>query len=129
MLAFSEFKRNFQALVEAQGYEDEVCLLYLRDALPKDLDYLMVGVTKMGVAWERLEDRYGDRQLRVRALYDKLLKVDLRGKEYERLERLHFEVENACVMAAQLGADQTPRKPTSAYYRSFWRLFQPTFMQ
>ena len=77
--------------------------MYLRQALPRELDYLMVGVREMGVAWQRLEDRYGDVQLQVRALYDHLATVDLRGKEYERLERLHFEVENSSQMALQLG--------------------------
>ena len=40
----------------------------------------------------------------IRALYDQLCNVELRGKEFERLERLHFEVENSCQMAEQLGA-------------------------
>merc|ERR1711867_287493 len=104
LLSFSEFKRNFQALVEGQGYQEEVCLLYLKDALPKSIDYLLVGVRQMKVAWERLNDRYGDERLRVRALYDQLLKLELRGREYERLERLHFEVENTCQMAEHMGA-------------------------
>merc|ERR1711867_241414 len=72
--------------------------------LRKELDYLMVGVRRLSVALERLEDRYGDVQLQIRALYDQLSNIELRGKEYERLERLHFEVENACEMALQLGA-------------------------
>ena len=57
-LKFSEFRRCFGALVEKQGYEEEVCLMYLRQALPRELDYLMVGVREMAVAWQRLEDRY-----------------------------------------------------------------------
>merc|ERR1711867_271960 len=74
--------------------------------LRKELDYLMVGVRKMSVALERLEDRYGDVQLQIRALYDQLSNIELKGKEYERLERLHFEVENACEMAEQLEAGE-----------------------
>ena len=38
-------------------------------------------------------------------MYEQLSKIELRGKEYERLERLYFEVENACQMAEQLGAE------------------------
>ena len=56
LLQFSEFKRNFVALVEQQGYSDDVCLMYLKQALPKELDYLMVGVRLMSVAWQRPED-------------------------------------------------------------------------
>ena len=31
LLSYSEFKRNFQTLVVRQGYEEEVCILYLKD--------------------------------------------------------------------------------------------------
>ena len=86
LLSFSEFKRNFQALVERQGYEEEVCLLYLKDALPKSLDYLLVGARDMQTAWGRLTDRYGDDRLRIRALYDQLMKLELKGREFERLD-------------------------------------------
>merc|ERR1711867_117972 len=79
---------------------------YLKNAIPKSLDYLMVGVRDVKTAWERLYDRFGDDRLRVRALYDQLLKLELKGKEYERLERLYFEVENSCKMAEQMGAGE-----------------------
>ena len=99
LLSYSEFKRNFKALVEEPGYPEEACVLYLKDALPKSLDYLMVGVRQMEVAWSRLDDR-----LRVRALYEQLMKLELKGREYEGLERMYFEVENTCQMAEQMGA-------------------------
>ena len=60
LLEFSTFKQNFEALVVDQGYKDEVCLLFLKQAIPDHLHYLLTGLKKMSEAWERLEYRYGD---------------------------------------------------------------------
>ena len=55
-------------------------------------------------AWERLDNRYGDTHQRTLALYEKLVKVELRGKDHEKIEKLHYEVEAACLMLEQTGS-------------------------
>ena len=57
----------------------------------------------MDVIWQRLDDRYGNTHQRTLAIYEKLAKVDLRGRDYERVERLHQEVEWANYMLEQTG--------------------------
>ena len=84
--------------------QDKVLLIYLQDALPKEYVYLLTGVDTMEEAWTRLEDRFGDSNQRVLAIYSKLAALDLKGKEYERLERMHFEVEHAVSLMSSAGA-------------------------
>ena len=104
VVSYPEWRRQFQALMRGQNFQDEVMLIYLKDALPKEARYVIDGVATMERAWERIEDRYGDSQHRVLLIYEKLAKLDLRGKEFERLEKMYFEAEKAEVLLATMGA-------------------------
>ena len=79
-------------------------MIYLRDAVPKEVRYLLNGVHDIKTAWVRLDDRYGDHQQRLRALYERLARMELKGKDFERLERLHLEVEHVCQMVTKEAA-------------------------
>ena len=102
-LEFPEFMVNFKALTEGQGLKTEMKLLYLRQALPKEYRHLLTGASNMEVAWKRLQDRFGDPQQVTISIYDKLAKLELKGKDYEKIEKLHFEVELAESLLSQVG--------------------------
>ena len=78
--------------------------MYMLDALPKEVRYVISGLQQVDAAWARLDERYGDPQQRVRLIYEKLTKLELRGKDFERVEKLYFEVEQAEAMLAATGA-------------------------
>ena len=101
---FPEWRTQFTAIMEGQDLQDQVLLIYLRDALPKEYVYMLTGVKDMSDAWSRLEDRFGDANQRVLAIFSKLSALELKGKEYERLERLHFEVEHAISLMDSTGS-------------------------
>merc|ERR1711867_16750 len=101
---YPDFKRTFSALTGDQGLKDEVLMIYLRDAIPKDVRYLLNGVHDLKTAWNRLDDRFGDHQQHMRALYERLVKIDLKGKDFERIERLHLEVEHVCQLVSKEAA-------------------------
>ena len=88
-----------------QDLQDPVLLIYLRSALPKEYGWLLTGVQDMANAWERLEGRFGDSQQRVLAIYNKLSMVELRGKEFEKIESLHFEVQHAEALMTSAGTN------------------------
>ena len=61
-------------------------LIYLKNAIPKEYVYLLSSITTMDKAWQRLEGRFGDVQQRIQAIHSKLASVELKGKEFERIE-------------------------------------------
>ena len=79
-LHYPEFRRDFNALLGDQGFKDEVFLLYLKKAPPREALALLTGLNSIKEAWSYLDDRYGDDQQQVRAIYEKLVGVELRGK-------------------------------------------------
>ena len=76
-MSFPEWVTQFKAIMEGQELQDQVTLIYLKNALPKDLVYLLTGVHTMADAWQRLEDQFGDSQQRVLAIYSKLAALEL----------------------------------------------------
>ena len=93
ILEYPEFKANFSALTGDEGYKEEMLLIYLKGALPSSAHYLMVGVKDVKTAWQRLDDKYGNRQQRVIAIHKKLIKGELCGKDYDKLEKIHYDME------------------------------------
>ena len=84
LLDYPDFKATFAALTGGQGFTDTVLLIYLKDSLPHSAQHLLVGAGTAQVAWQRLDDRYGNTHQRTLALYEKLVKVELRGKDQKR---------------------------------------------
>ena len=103
-MTFPEWKRRFKAIMDSQDLLDEVLIIYLTDAIPKEYAYLLSAVETVQDAWERLEDRFGDLQSRILAIFEKLTSVELKGKDYERIERLYLEVEHAETLMKTAGS-------------------------
>ena len=103
ILEYPQFKATFQALTGGQGLMDEAIQIYLKKAIPKDVQHLLLGAKDMSVVWARLDDRFGNLHLRSLAIYEKLARLELRGKDYERVERLHQEVEWAHALLEDTG--------------------------
>ena len=106
VLTYPEFKNTFQALTEPDNYPPAVLLIYLKNALPKDAKELLLGAHSMELAWERLDKQYGNVQQRTLAVYHKLQRLDLKGKDYDKLERMHREVEHAQHLLETTGDQQ-----------------------
>merc|ERR1711867_319117 len=101
---YPDFKRTFTALTGDQGLRDEVLMIYIRDAIPKEVRFLLNGVHDLKTAWTCLDDRFGDNQQRLRALYARLVGLEIKGKDFERIERLYLEVEHVCQMVSKEAA-------------------------
>ena len=95
ILDYPDFQANFKALTSDEGYKEEVLLIYLKDALPQSAHYLLVGVKSSAAAWSRLDNKFGNKQQRIIAIHERLLKTELKGKDYEKLEKLHYNMELA----------------------------------
>ena len=53
IMDFPEWRSQFTAIMDAQEMQDQVLLIYLRGALPKEYAYLLTGVRTMEGAWTR----------------------------------------------------------------------------
>merc|ERR1711867_38038 len=104
ILDYPDFKATFNALTQGQGYMDEAILIYLKRALPSSAKHLLTGTKTVEQAWERLDNRFGNTHQRTLAIYERLSKVELKGKDHERVEKLHYEVEAACLLLEQTGS-------------------------
>ena len=106
VLSYPEFKMTFKALTDPDNHTPAVLLIYLRNALPKEAKELLLGAYDMELAWQRLDEMYGDVQQRTLAIYQKLQKLELRGRDYEKVEKLHREVEHAQHLLETTGDQQ-----------------------
>ena len=61
----------------------------------------------MTECWRRLDEKFADRVGAIRSVLRNLMEVDLsKGKHYEKIERLDFEIQNAQYLLRELQADQ-----------------------
>ena len=108
-MEYPDFKLKFKALTGDQGHKQEVLLIYLKNALPASAHYLMLGAKDVETVWKRLDDKYGNRQQRIIAIHEKLVRAEIKGRDYEKVERLHYEVELAQGMLEENQAAASPR--------------------
>ena len=92
-LDYPEFKEAFLSLTRPANLEDAASLTYLKKSLPQKYKYLLKGAGTMSTAWARLNDKFGKPVNSVLAVLQRLMDLDLKGKPYERVEQMAFEVE------------------------------------
>ena len=108
-LDFPQFKQTFQSLIRPNNLEDPVALQYLKKALPKSCHHLLRGASSMEIAWERLGERYGKPVNAILSIIRNLRNLELKGKPYEKVEQLAFEVSHSEQMLHELHASDRLR--------------------
>ena len=98
VMNFPEWKQKFEAIMATQELDDQITLIYLQMSIPKEYEHLLSGVKTMLEAWSRLENRFGDAQQRILAIYNNLVNVVLKGRDFEKIEALYFDVEHAVAL-------------------------------
>ena len=89
---YAHFKVLFSNLIAPSTINDTLFIEYLRNSLPPEHQYHLRGVVSRTEAWERLDDRFGDRVRSIRQVIKKLEDLELKGTPCEKVERLSFEV-------------------------------------
>ena len=90
---FPEFVQQIKDLTQGEGFPEAILMSKLKESIPKEGKELLVGVSKIDVAWERLQKRYGDRKIAILTIQSRLVKVILTGEDYERDEKLCGQVD------------------------------------
>ena len=62
----------------------------MRKALPEEARHLLLGAAEMETVWRRLDDRYGNKHQRSLAIYERLARVELKGKDYDIFSSFSF---------------------------------------
>ena len=66
-----------------QDLPEVAYLIYLEEALPEEYRYYLAGLSSVEEAWQRLDHRFGDKQERLRLVYERLVNLGLEGKTLE----------------------------------------------
>ena len=101
---YPTFKSQFQALVKHSNYPEVLLLEHLKRSIPKDQHHLVEGSTDLTSAWTRLDQRFGDKITASVIIQNSLASLELKGKEFEKVERLQDEINKALRMLEPMGA-------------------------
>ena len=104
---YPEFSRKWAAIVGPARLPEEAELDRLREALPKDAEEMLIGITKLSIAWSILKKRYGDEHLIAIKLKNELKTLIIPpGLDHERLINLCIKVNSIVTRLKQLGASE-----------------------
>jgi hypothetical protein len=91
---WAEFRRGFQALADHQ-YPDPIYLLQLKKRIPREGQNLLAGIVSATEAWEVLDSFYGNKDIIVASVVEKLLNTKLLGSPHRSLEQLCQALQSA----------------------------------
>ena len=90
---WASFKKEFEALTQAEGYPEIFTIAKLRDRLPPDAQDLVRGLELLPEIWQRLGERYGDKEQAILHAIHRLSTHNTgQGLGYSRLESLRTAV-------------------------------------
>ena len=102
---YAEFKSRYHGLTDGEGHKDSVLLMYLENAIPKNLRFLLIGAKTMMKAWQRLDEKFGDKQQNIISIHDRLIEMEVpKGREYDQIEYLAYNIDSNIHMLEELGA-------------------------
>ena len=104
--SYPDFKRRFKDLTRLSGLPVGILLEHLANAVPQQQRHMVDGSETLPEAWDRLDEKFGDRRLSIITVQRNLMAVDLsKVKEYEKVEKLYDEINRALRLLKQLGSD------------------------
>ena len=102
---YLEFHRKWLAVVGPAHLPEEAEIDRLREALPKDAEEMLIGVTKLSAAWSILKKRYGDEDLIIVKLKNELKALSIPvGLDHETMINLTIKVRSLVTRLKQLKA-------------------------
>ena len=103
---FGEFRAQFQELCHGENYTDVIELAQLRQKLPKEAVSLLVGITTAAVAWSRLEETYGNKEMQIFAALKRLRNLKLsKTASHDRVIELANGVQRCVTVLAALARE------------------------
>ena len=102
-----DFRATFKELVGAEGYEPIIELTQLRSRLPHKVAELLQGIRDPVLAWERLDEKFGDQSQVIIATMNKLHSTQLpKGSQAVQVEALATAIQRARTILASIGAER-----------------------
>ena len=107
---YPEFYRKWAAIVTPARLPEEAEIDRLREAIPKEAEEMLIGVTKLNKAWEILKKRYGNEDLIAVKLKNDLKSLNIpAGLDHERIIALSIKVRSLVTRLQHLKASEALR--------------------
>ena len=101
---YANFKAQFQSLTQLSQYPEVMLMEHLKRSIPSQHHHLIEGSSRISEAWKRLDEKYADKITASIMVQESLVNLDLKGKEFEKIERLQDEIQRALRLLDSMGA-------------------------
>ena len=102
---WTDFRSEFQQLCNGEKYSPVVELAQLRHKIPKEAVVAITGLSSPAVAWARLEEMYGDRELMIVSALQRLRRFRMtKHAEHEQVIELATAIQRCCTTLDSLDA-------------------------